>query len=91
MQGGVWALDGKRKIVSKVKVNFEVEDDLEEKDEGPSPGKRRKCPTSAVNFASVFADLLPHSELAAAERCGVQLAQVNLDINRSNSHQLIEI
>ena len=31
------------------------------------------CPK--VNFAAVFAELLPHSELAAAERCGVNLAQ----------------
>ena len=32
-----------------------------------------------MNFAAVFAELLPHSELAAAERCGVNLAQDLLD------------
>ena len=32
-----------------------------------------------MNFAAVFAELLPHSELAAAERCGVNLAQDLID------------
>ena len=36
-------------------------------------------PLLKVNFAAVFAELLPHSELAAAERCGVNLAQDLID------------
>ena len=32
-----------------------------------------------VNFAAVFAELLPHSELVAAERCGINLAQDLID------------
>ena len=38
-----------------------------------------RCFYQKVNFAAVFAELLPHSELAAAERCGVNLAQDLID------------
>lgn len=50
-------------------VTFDAEDDLE----GASPPKRL-CPASTVNFAAVFAELLPHSQLMAAEKCGIALA-----------------
>jgi hydroxymethylbilane synthase len=56
-----------------LQVTFACTDDLG-KDSALPPDKRL-CPTSTVNFAAVFAQLLPLSELAAAERCGVTLAK----------------
>jgi len=69
LHGGVWSLDGSTSIIGTEKVSFSDDDDLI-----ATPSKR-SCPSSTVNFAAVFAELLPHSELAAAERCGVNLAQ----------------
>lgn len=69
LKGGVWSLDGTVSIVSSKQVTFDAEDDLE----GASPPKRL-CPASTVNFAAVFAELLPHSQLMAAEKCGIALA-----------------
>jgi len=68
LKGGVWSIDGKTSLKGKNIANFTDEDELIE---GASPPKRCK---SNVNFAAVFADLLPHSELIAAERCGRYLA-----------------
>jgi len=71
LHGGVWSLDGSRSVVSSSKENFDEDDDLED---GCSPPKR-VCPNSAVNFSAVFAEQLPHSQLKAAEKCGVLLAK----------------
>ena len=65
---GVWSIDGSVSLKSKKIVNFE---DSGEQDE-PSSAKRCK---SNVNFAAVFAEILSHSELIAAERCGRYLAK----------------
>jgi len=68
LHGGVWSIDGATSLKAKKIVNFVDDDDL---DGGPTPAKKCK---SKVNFAAVFAELLPHSELIAAERCGRYLA-----------------
>eukprot|EP00092_Neocalanus_flemingeri_P038321 GFUD01041719.1.p1 GENE.GFUD01041719.1~~GFUD01041719.1.p1 ORF type:complete len:360 (+),score=98.51 GFUD01041719.1:65-1144(+) len=68
LHGGVWSIDGQTSLKAKKIVNFVNDDDL---DGEPSPPKRCK---SKVNFAAVFAELLPHSELIAAEKCGRYLA-----------------
>jgi len=69
LRGGVWSLDGATAIKGENKVTFDTDDDLEG---GPV---KRVCPNSTVHFAAVFAELLPHSQLAAAEACGVVLAR----------------
>ena len=68
LHGGVWSIDGAISLKAKKTVNFWSDDDL---DGEPTPAKRCK---SNVNFAAVFAELLPHSELLAAEKCGRYLA-----------------
>jgi len=68
LHGGVWSIDGAISLKAKKTVNFLSDDDL---DGEPTPAKRCK---SNVNFAAVFAELLPHSELLAAEKCGRYLA-----------------
>jgi len=69
LHGGVWSIDGMTSLKGKKVVNFvDEEDDLAA---DPTPAKKCK---SNVNFAAVFASLLPHSELIGAERCGRYLA-----------------
>lgn len=68
LHGGVWSIDGKISLKAKKIVNFVSDDDL---DCEASPPKKCK---SNVNFAAVFAELLPHSQLTAAEQCGRYLA-----------------
>jgi len=69
LHGGVWSIDGSTCIKAKKIVNFTGED--KEIEDGPTAAKRCK---SNVNFAAIFAELLPHRELIAAERCGRNLA-----------------
>jgi len=69
LHGGVWSIDGKTSLKGKKVVNFVDDDDDLAVD--PTPIKRCK---SNVNFAAVFASLLPHSELICAEKCGRYLA-----------------
>jgi len=69
LHGGVWSIDGMTSLKGKRVVNFVDDDD----DLAADPTPAKKC-KSNVNFAAVFASLLPHSELIGAERCGRYLA-----------------
>jgi len=73
--GGVWSIDGKEKLTGKRRVSFSEGASLPEPEPEPETGEpqKKKC-RSNVNFAAVFAELLQHSALTAAERCGRLLA-----------------
>ena len=68
LEGGVWSIDGKKKLVSSKTVSWEEGADLE-----PGEPLAKKC-KSNVNFAAVFAEIYQHRELTAAEQCGRLLA-----------------
>ena len=70
LEGGVWSIDGKEKITGKREVSFSEGSSLDEEHDEP---QKKKC-KSNVNFAAVFADILQHEALTAAERCGKLLA-----------------
>ena len=69
LEGGVWSIDGKEKLTGKKTVPFADGADLD----GDMEPQKKKC-RSNVNFAAVFAELLDHSALTAAEKCGRLLA-----------------
>ena len=71
LEGGVWSIDGKEKLTGKREVSFSEGSSLDG-DDG-EPEKKKKC-KSKVNFAAVFADILQHEALTAAEQCGKLLA-----------------
>ena len=68
LEGGVWSIDGKEKLTGKREVSFSDGSSI---DEGEP--QKKKC-KSNVNFAAVFADILEHAALTAAEKCGKLLA-----------------
>ena len=72
LEGGVWSLDGTTSLKGVKVVSWEGGVEAGE-DDGAGEPARKKC-KSNVNFAAVFAELLPHRELTAAERCGRFLA-----------------
>ena len=69
--GGVWSIDGKEKLTGTRTVSFTEGESLEAGEAGEP--QKKKC-RSNVNFAAVFAELLQHSALTAAEECGRLLA-----------------
>ena len=70
LEGGVWSIDGKEKLTGKREVSFSEGSSLDGDDGEP---QKKKC-KSNVNFAAVFADILQHEALTAAEQCGKLLA-----------------
>ena len=70
LEGGVWSIDGKEKLTGKREVSFSDGSSIDGEDDEP---QMKKC-KSNVNFAAVFADILQHEALTAAERCGQLLA-----------------
>lgn len=69
LEGGVWSIDGKKKLVGTKTVSWAEGADIEESGEPAA----KKC-KSNVNFAAVFAEIYQHRELTAAEQCGRYLA-----------------
>ena len=74
LHGGVWSIDGKEKLTGKRTVSFTEGESLEAGKDGEDGEPQKKKCRSNVNFAAVFAELLQHSALTAAEQCGRLLA-----------------